>query len=195
MSTTTKIDPLRESRELYVPPRKPVLVEVPEFQFVMIDGHGDPDFATREAIESLYKAAYTIKFALKRGPLALDAKVMPLEGLWWMPDMETFSVARKDEWDWTLMIRVPEEVDEELIAGLDLSPKLRLERWEEGRAAQMMHIGPYSAEGPSIELLHAFIAEQGLERTGKHHEIYLGDPRRAAPEKLKTVLRQPVRAR
>ena len=186
---------LREERALYVPPRKPVLVEVPEFQFLMIDGHGDPDFATREAIEAVYQAAYRIKFALKRGPLALDWKVMPLEGLWWMPDMNEFSLERKDEWDWTLMIRQPDEVDDEVLASVEIHPGLRLERWEEGRVAQLMHVGPYSAEGPSVEALHAFIAEQELERAGKHHEIYLGDPRRAAPEKLRTVLRQPVRTR
>jgi hypothetical protein len=187
----TKIDMLRESRALYVARQTPTLVDVPEFKFLMVDGHGDPDFATREAIEGLYGAAYRLKFALKHG--GLDYKVMPLEGLWWMPDMTEFSLARKDEWDWTLMIRQPDEVDEELLAEIEPALPMRLERWEEGRAAQLMHVGPYSTEGPAIERLHAFIAEQGLERTGKHHEIYIGDPRRAAPEKLRTVLRQPVR--
>ena len=189
----TKIDMLRESRALYVAPRKPVLVDVPEFKFLMVDGHGDPDFSTGDAIHALYQASYKLHFALKGGPHALDYKVMPLEGLWWMPDMNEFSLARKGEWDWTLMIRQPEEVDENLLAETEPAPALRLERWEEGRVAQLMHLGPYSAEGPSVAKLHEFIAEQGLERTGKHHEIYLGDPRRAAPDKLKTVLRQPVR--
>lgn len=193
--TATKIDMLRESRELYVAPRKPVLVEVPEFKFLMVDGHGHPESSTHDAIGALYQASYKLKFALKRGPLALDYKVMPLEGLWWMPDMTGFSVERKDEWDWTLMIRQPEEVDEEMLAGAEPAVRLRLERWEEGRSAQLMHIGPYADEGPSIRLLHAFIEEQGLERAGKHHEIYIGDPRRSAPERLKTVLRQPVRTR
>ena len=189
---TTKIDMVREARALYVPPRKAVLVEVPEFNFLMIDGHGDPEVATREAITLMYGAAYRVKFALKRGPLGLDATVMPLEGLWWMPDMAEFSLDRKGDWDWTLMIRVPDEVDEDLLEAVEAGPRIRLERWEEGPAAQIMHVGPYSAEGPTIALLHEFIEEHGLERAGKHHEIYLGDPRRAAPEKLRTVLRQPV---
>lgn len=192
---TTKIDLLREQRALYVAHREPELVDVPEFNFLMIDGHGNPETAMEAAVGPLYKAAYTLKFALKRGPLALDFKVMPLEGLWWMGDMDDFSMARKDDWDWTLMIRQPDEVDEELLATVEIPDGIRLERWQEGLAAQLMHVGPYSAEGPSIEKLHAFIATLGYERGGKHHEIYLGDPRRAAPEKLRTVLRQPVRPR
>ena len=193
--TATKIDMLREARALYVAPRKPVLVDVPEFRFLMIDGHGDPNTASEPAIGALYQASYRLKFALKRGPLALDYKVMPLEGLWWTPDMSKFSAERKGEWDWTLMIRQPEEVDDEMVAATEPELPLRLEHWTEGPAAQVMHIGPYSEEGPTIALLHAFIKEQGLELDGKHHEIYLGDPRRAAPEKLKTVVRQPVRTR
>jgi hypothetical protein len=188
---TTKIDMLRESRALYVAPREPVLVDVPEFLFLMIDGHGDPETSTRAAIEGLYGASYRMKFALRRS-LGMDYKVMPLEGLWWVPDMTTFSVERKSDWDWTLMIRQPDEVDDDLLEQVAPASKLRLERFEEGEAAQIMHLGPYSAEGPTIERLHAFIEERGYERTGKHHEIYLGDPRRAAPDKLKTVLRQPV---
>ena len=186
---------LREARTLYVPPRRPVLVDVPEISFLMIDGHGDPESALQEAIPLLFGTAFRVKFALKRGPLGLDAKVMPLEGLWWMPDMAEFSLERKSDWDWTLMIRVPDEVDEELVREIEASPRIRLERWAEGAAAQVMHLGAYSAEGPTVALLHEFIEEQGLERAGKHHEIYLGDPRRAAPEKLRTVLRQPVRPR
>jgi hypothetical protein len=191
----TKVDLLRESRELYVPPRTPVLVDVPEFKFLMIDGHGDPNSSLQPAIQALYGASYKLKFALKRGPLAVDYKVMPLEGLWSVPDMTTFSVEHKDDWDWTLMIRQPDEVDEQMLADLPVSGAVRLERWEEGQAAQLMHVGPYAEEGPSVERLHAFIEEQGLERAGRHHEIYLGDPRRAAPEKLRTVLRQPARSR
>lgn len=190
--SVVKIDLLREQRKLYVAHRQPELVNVPEFNFLLVDGHGDPEHATQAAIESLYKVAYTVKFALKRGPIALDFKVMPLEGLWWMPDMNEFSLEHKDDWDWTLMIRQPDEVDDALIETVGLPEGMRLRRWEEGLAAQIMHIGPYDAEGPSIETLHGFIADQGYERSGAHHEIYLGDPRRAAPEKLRTVLRQPV---
>ena len=191
MATTAKIDMLREARELYVAHREPGLVEVPEFTFLMIDGHGDPNLGAGNAIQALYQASYRIKFRLKKSS-GVDYKVMPLEGVWWASDMGAFTVGRKGEWNWTLMIRQPDEVDEELVESLPSSQPLRLERWEEGRAAQLMHVGPYSAEGPAIERLHAYIADQGLQMTGKHHEIYLGDPRRSAPERLRTVVRQPV---
>ena len=201
---TTKIDMTREHRELYAPGRKPVMIEVPSFSFAMIDGHGDPNVsaAYRQAIEALYSVSYTLKFTLKRGPQQLDYRVMPLEGLWWTPDMADFSVERKSDWDWTMMIRQPEEVTQDLFEqavataaskrDLPAATALRLERFAEGPAAQLLHVGPYADEGPAIERLHAFIAEQGCRLTGKHHEIYLGDPRRAAPEKLKTIVRQPV---
>jgi hypothetical protein len=201
---TTKIDMTREHRELYAPGREPVMVEVPEFSFAMIDGHGDPNVASayREAIEALYSVSYTLKFALKRGPQQLDYRVMPLEGLWWTPDMADFSTKRKADWDWTMMIRQPEEVTQEAFEQavataaakkeLPAATALRLERLTEGPAAQLLYVGPYADEGPAIERLHAFIAEQRFRRAGKHHEIYLGDPRRAAPEKLKTIVRQPV---
>jgi hypothetical protein len=200
----TKIDMVRESKELYAPGREPVMVEVPEFRFLMIDGHGDPNVAPEysQALEALFTLSYTLKFALKRGPLELDYRVMPPEGLWWTRDMSEFSVGRKSDWDWTMMIRQPDEVDEDLLEQavstatarkeLPAAPRLRLERFREGPAAQVMHIGPYATEGPTIERLHSFIADCGYERAGKHHEIYLSDPRRAAAEKLKTVVRQPV---
>ena len=200
----TKIDMSREFKGLYAPGREPVLVEVPEFKFLMIDGHGDPNVSAeyRQAVEALYSVSYALKFALKRGPRQLDYRVMPLEGLWWVPDMSRFSIERKSDWDWTAMIRQPDEVDEALVGEsvhtarrkkeLPAADLLRLERFDEGPAAQVMHVGPYAAEGPTIARLHAFIAEQGCRRAGKHHEIYLSDPRRAAPEKLKTILRQPV---
>lgn len=192
--TVTKIDMLREWRDLYVPSPQPALVHIPEFNFLMVDGHGAPDATTGPAITALYQASFKAKFAIKRGPAAMDYKVMPLEGLWWMPDMTRFSLERKDEWDWTLMIRQPDEVDDELFDELEPDPSIRLERWVEGHVAQLMHMGPYSTEGPSVDRLHAYIDEQGYERIGKHHEIYLGDPRRSAPDKLRTVLRQPVRS-
>jgi hypothetical protein len=201
---TTKIDFKRELRELYAPGRKPVLVDVPGMAFVMIDGHGDPNTADsyRQAIEALYSVSYTVKFAVKRGPAAIDFRVMPLEGLWWAEDPTVFSTGDKSEWNWTAMIMQPEPVTAELVAearhqaaakkslpALDL---MRYERFAEGTAAQVMYVGPYKDEGPTIAALHAFIAEQGGTLTGKHHEIYLGDPRRSAPEKLKTVIRQPL---
>lgn len=202
--TMPKIDFKRELRQLYLPGRKPALVDVPEMRFVMIDGRGDPNTAKsyREAIEALYAVAYTVKFALKRTPDGIDFAVMPLEGLWWSDDMTTFPAGGKSRWSWTAMIMQPEPVTGALVddaihqvstkkslPALDL---LRYERFAEGRAAQVMYVGPYSDEGPSIAALHRFIDEQGLTRSGKHHEIYLGDPRRTAPERLRTVIRQPV---
>ena len=201
---TTTVDLKRELRELYSATRTPVLLEVPELPFLMIDGHGDPNTAPAyaEAVEALYTVAYTVRFALKRGPAAVDAPVMPLEGLWWTPDMATFSVDDKSAWDWTLMILLPPQatadaVDDARTAAarkkrLDAIGRVRCEPFAEGLAAQVLHVGPYSAERPTIEALHAFIAERGYRLSGKHHEIYLGDPRRSAPEKLRTIVRQPV---
>jgi hypothetical protein len=163
--------------------------------------HTAPEY--RAAVEALYSVAYAIKFAIKRGPDELDYKVMPLEGLWWVPDMSAFSVEDKSAWDWTAMIAQPERVTQAMVdeavalaarkKPLPAAPKLRLQSFAEGLAAQVMYIGPYAAEGPAIERLHAFIAEHGYERSGRHHEIYLGDPRRTDPAKLKTVIRQPMR--
>jgi len=206
MPTTTKVDFKRELRELYAPGREPVIVDVPELAYVLIDGHGDPNTAPgfSEAIEALFTVAYTAKFAVKRAAAGIDYGVMPLEGLFWTPEMSTFTTDDKSAWDWTLMIMQPEQVTPEVFGearaaatkkkSLDAIGRVRLERFAEGRAAQILHIGPYAAEGPTIQRLHAFIAEQGYRRAGKHHEIYLGDPRRAAPEKLKTIVRQPIAA-
>jgi hypothetical protein len=156
----------------------------------MVDGHGDPNVSVGygQAVEALYSVSYTLKFALKRGFQQLDYRVMPLEGLWWMPDMSQFSIERKADWDWTMMIRQPDEVDEDLFEqslaeatrkkDLPAARLMRLESFSEGLAAQVLHIGSYAAEGPTIERLEAFIVEQGHERVGKHHEIYLG---RSAP--------------
>lgn len=196
-------DWMKAFKELYAPPRKPVLVTVPPMNFVMIDGQGDPNTAQeyKDALDALYSTAYTLKFALKKagGP---EFKVGPLEGLWWAEDMDAFLEADRAAWQWTMMIPQPEFVTAEQVdaalaeAGrkkpLPALPRLRFEPFDEGLCAQVMHIGPYAAEGPTIAALHDFIAAQGYERRGKHHEIYLGDPRRSAPEKMKTVIRQPV---
>jgi hypothetical protein len=197
-----KIDYKKELKSLYNPPLKPVIVDVPEMSFLMIDGSGYPGTSKEylDAMQTLYPASYTIKFIIKKQ--GTDYGVMPLEGLWWADDMEHF-LDDKDKWKWTAMIMQPPCVDEATVAealeqlGKKKSPpaidKVRFERFAEGRAAQVMYFGPYSDEGPTIERLHAFIAENGYGRSGKHHEIYLGDPRRSAPEKLKTVIRQPVK--
>jgi hypothetical protein len=177
---------------------------VPAGVFVMVDGTGDPNGSARfdEAIGMLYPVCYTAKFASKA--LGHDYKVMPLEGLWWAEDLTAFDLERREEWLWTLMIRQPDFVDDELLRGAVVqalekrkiderqASELRFERFEEGLSVQALHIGPYEEEGPLIDRMHAWAAEKGYRLRDKHHEIYLGDPRRAAPEKLKTILRQPV---
>jgi len=203
MSGTT-VDLRRELSELYSAKRVPAFVDVPELPFLMIDGHGDPNTAPAyaEAVQALYAVAYTIRFALKRRAEAVDARVMPLEGQWWTPDMATFSTDDKAQWNWTMMIVLPEQatpqvVDDARAAAARKHPRapldrVRLERFAEGRCAQVLHVGPYSEEGPTVAALHAFIAANGCTLTGRHHEIYLGDPRRTAPGRLRTILRQPV---
>jgi len=204
---TRKIDYKRELRDLYAPGVEPLIVNAPELAYLMIDGHGDPNTTPEygEAIEALYAVAYGAKFAVKGSPDGIDYGVMPLEGLWWTPDMSKFSTENKSAWDWTLMIMQPDQVRTEVFEdacakaakkkSLASISKVRLERLTEGLAAQITHIGPYAAEGPTAQRLHAFIAERGYQRRGKHHEVYLSDPRRVDPEKLKTILRQPVAIR
>ena len=182
---------------------RPELVRVPETGFVMIDGRGDPNSSPEysEAIQALYAASYTLKFALKK-TTGFDYRVGPLEGLWWADDMADFSVARKSDWIWTMMIAQPDAVTNERFAAardaaarkkaLPALARTRLVRFTEGLCAQVLHVGPFSAEAPTIAALHAFIRSQGFDLSGKHHEIYLSDPRRSAPEKWKTIIRQPV---
>jgi hypothetical protein len=204
-----QIDFRKQAKELYQPSAKePTIVHVPPMRFVMIDGAGDPNSsaAFEEAVQALYGVAYTIKFARKKapGPAGVpDFVVPPLEGLWWMKGGRRFDSDRRADWRWTLMIRLPDHVREKdvsaALAELERkkpSPSLarvRFERFAEGRAAQIMHVGPYADEPPTIARLHAFVAGQGYALHGKHHEIYLGDPRRTKPEKLRTVLRHPVK--
>ena len=199
-----KIDLRKERPDLWKASAKaPTMVDVPAMHFLMVDGEGDPNTsaAFQQAIEALYGLSYTLKFASKMGR-GIDWKVMGIEGLWWADDPEAFRAGRKDEWRWTLLIAQPDVVTAEAVeaaretlrqkknpAALD---RVRLERFDEGLSAQMLHVGPYSEEGPTIERLHAFIRNQGYDLAGKHHEIYLSDPRRVAPEKLKTILRYPV---
>ena len=181
----------------------PALVHVPERPFLMIDGVGTPGEAPEylAAVESLYPLAYGMRAAIKK--LTGDGyAVLPLEGLWWADDMGAFRGNRKDEWKWTLMIGLPDIATAEMAASvlpevtakkdLTAGAKVRFELFAEGDCAQVMHIGPYSQEEPTIDLLHQFIADQGLQRRGLHHEIYLGDPRKADPAKLRTIIRQPV---
>jgi hypothetical protein len=181
---------------------KPVIIDVPPMNALMVDGTGDPNSpAFQEAVGSLYGVAYTLKFTFKKGK-AVDYPVMALEGLWCADDPSVFTSGRRDEWKWTLFIVLPDVVTGKDVAAAVAAvkkkakfprfPEIRFERFAEGRAAQIMHIGPYAAEGPTIERLHRFVEEQGYRLRGWHHEIYLGDPRRSAPEKLRTILRHPV---
>jgi len=201
-----KIDIKQALKPLYHPTAKAVVaVDVPACQYMMIDGTGDPNTAPAytQAVEALFSVSYTVKFMLKNGPQAIDYTVMPLEGLWWAEDMTTFSTANKSNWLWTLMIMQPPVVTEALIhQAIDALKRkrkagpaveaLRLETCTEGRCAQTLHIGPFTEEGPTIARVHAFIHAQGAALTGKHHEIYLSDIRRADPAKWKTIIRQPM---
>jgi hypothetical protein len=205
-----KIELRKQLKHLYAPPaRKVEVVDVPELQFAMIDGAIEagsepglsPAFA--EALQALYGISYTLKFMAKlRADNPIDYPVMALEALWWVEDGH-FDINVKDNWFWTAMILQPDFITPEMFAdGLAQvgkkrgdSPalaKLRLERWREGLAVQTMHIGPYSDEPATVAKMNEFAAANGYRMAGKHHEIYLGDPRKAAPEKLKTVLRHPV---
>lgn len=200
-----KIDFKKDLKHLYQP-RAGVFeeVDVPQMRFVRIDGMGDPNTAAvyREAVEWLYSSSYAMKFAVKAA-LERDYVVPPLEGLWWADDPDDFVQRNKHKWQWTMQIMVPDFVTEEIFAAArdkamkKLGPppeSFRLAALHEGRCLQSLHIGSYDAEAPVLASLHEQIMpERGLTFNGPHHEIYLSDPRRAAPEKLKTVLRQPVK--
>lgn len=205
----TKIDFTKEYKQLYQPSaREFELVEVPRLTYLMVDGHGDPNTAPAyaQAVEALYGLAYRIKF-ISKAELGRDYVVPPLEGLWWADDYNSFTTALdKSKWDWTMLIMVPEWISRELYERaldelrrkkpLPALDAIRMEPYEEGLAAQILHIGPYDAEGPVLARLHQeWIPQHGYVESGKHHEIYLSDPRRVEPAKLKTVLRQPVRKR
>ena len=205
----TKINLKKDLKHLYTPSAKAVeIVDVPELSFVMIDGEfgpGDtPDTSQefQEAIGALYGASYTLKFMSKlREDDPIDYTVMALEGLWWVEGGE-FDLSRKEDWRWTMMIMQPEHITEGMfqealhqLREKKDNPalyKLRLERFQEGLSMQIMHIGPYSEEPRTIEKMEAFARENGYGLRGRHHEIYLGDPRRARPDRLRTILRHPV---
>jgi hypothetical protein len=179
-------------------------VEVPAMNFLMIDGAGDPNTAMsyREAVEALFAVAYAIKFKVKK-TLAIDFGVLPLEGLWWADDLAAFTSGDKAKWKWTMMIMQPEFASAAMVRDtvaevgkkkkLPALPLLNFKPFHEGQCAQIMHVGPFSAEGPTIARLHAFIAALGGKPAGKHHEIYLSDIRKADPARWKTVIRQPWR--
>ena len=198
------VDLVKQWKRLYRPPGQEVtVVDVPTLRFLMVDGEGDPNHSDsfQAAIEALFTLSYTIKFQIKKGPQQIDYKVMPLEGLWWTDDPRDFILANKDNWKWTAMIAQPEFVSDEDVAtgrtyvqrkkkDMDLS-RIRFESYTEGMSAQILYTGSFAGEGPTIEKIHAAISAAGKQLRGKHHEIYLNDMRRTAPEKLKTILRQP----
>jgi hypothetical protein len=200
-----KLDYKKELKQFYsAPTGKAVFVTIPPMRYLMIDGMGDPNTATsaREAIETLFPLAYAIKFKIKK-EMETDYSVLPLEGLWWADDMTAFMSAGKDFWKWTYMIQQPVIVTGDIFDQVlfDVKKKLsslsqvRFETLEEGLSAQIMHLGPFSEEGKTIDILHSFIRENGHKIDGlvkKHHEIYLSDYRKTSPEKLKTIIRQPV---
>lgn len=208
-----KFDFKKAEKELYQPKTEPVIVNVPEMLFIAVDGCGDPNTAPayQEAVEILFGLAYTIKMSPKSGQAPagfFDYVVPPLEGLWWGGDVnaDSWVVTNKQNLAWTMLLRQPSFVTAEVFAwaqetlakkkpALD-SGKAKLISFTEGLCVQILHIGPYDTEPESVQRMHAFAAEQGyrvdFSDQRKHHEIYLSDPRKTAPEKLKTVLRHPV---
>lgn len=181
------------------------IVDVPDMQYLTVNGQGDPNtsHAYAQALEALYPVAYKLKFASK-SELGRDYVVPPLEGLWWADDMDFFTSSRdKSRWSWTMMLMVPDWLDEAMFriaveqAGAKTPPArigdIGLRPLSEGRCVQTLHIGSFDDEGPVLAELHGeFIPAHGLRMDGMHHEIYLSDPRRVVPERLRTILRQPV---
>jgi len=199
-----KINYKKKLQHLYKPSVKEVeIVEVPQMNFLMIDGDGGPNHPTfQNAIEVLFPLSYTLKFMIKKNDIGIDYGVLPLEGLWWADEMSSFIKDKKDDWKWTLMIMQPELITNEMVVEAvnqvrvkknpTSLPLVRFESINEGKVAQIMHIGPFSEEGPTVQKLHSFIKDSGKKIIGKHHEVYLSDIRRAAPEKWKTIIRQPM---
>lgn len=195
----------KELKPYFTARKEPALVRLPAIKYLHIEGKGDPakggEF--QEAISALYTLIYTLKFSVKRSSPPREIPVLPLQALWWMAGGRKFSTrAPRSAWRWRAMLAVPgfitaAMVDKARKQAFDRKPlpalkKLKVERWKEGLCAQVLHLGPYAAEMPTIDRLHAFIKERGYRPKGRHHEIYLSDPGRTAPRKLKTILRQPV---
>ncbi|MEN8707972.1 MAG: GyrI-like domain-containing protein [Nocardioides marinisabuli] len=200
-----KIDLKRTIATYRAPRGRFEVVDVATATYLAVDGHGDPNTSAdfTGAVAALYPVAYRTKFASKRD-LGRDYVVPPLEGLWWADDMASFTSRRdKARWHWTLLLMLPDWIDEALVdaalqqVGAGDRPErlddVRLETLSEGRCVQTLHVGPFDEEAEVLERMHADIADRGLRMTGKHHEIYLSDRRRTAPERQRTILRQPVR--
>ncbi len=201
-----KVDFKKELGALYRPSTKEVArVDAPKMGVMMVDGKGDPNSSKTysAAVEALFALSYSIKFEAKNGALAIDYGVMPLEGLWWTDNMSKFSIDDKANWKWTMMIMQPDVISGAMVEdaitevkrkkNLSALADVRFEPFTEGACAQIMHVGPFLEEGPTIERLHRFIAACGRKLAGKHHEIYLSNVRKADAAKWKTILRQPMR--
>jgi hypothetical protein len=199
-----KIDLKKKLKDFYEASAKGVsFVDVPTMNYLMVDGAGDPNTsqAYADAVEALFTVSYTLKFKVKKGPSAVDYGVMPLEGLWWAENMSVFLASDKSSWMWTAMIMQPdfvtramvEEAAEEAAKKKSLPARslLRFEALSEGPSAQILHLGPFSEERPTIERLHESIEAKGARR-GRHHEIYLSDIRKADPARWRTIIRQPM---
>jgi hypothetical protein len=203
-----KSDYRKELKHLYNPSQKEIgIVDVPVMDFLMIDGQGDPS-TSREyqaAVEGLFTVSYALKFMVKRGEQQVDYSVFPLEGLWWADDLSAFALNNRNQWKWTAMIAQPRWVNRDLFGEavkdverrkhLTLPTSMRFKTFHEGRAAQVMYIGPFAEEGRTITKIHGFIGDMACELSGKHHEIYMSDFRKTPPEKLKTIIRQPFKTR
>ena len=205
-NTMDKIDYKKELDSYKAKNHELRVVEVPKLQYLMVDGHGDPNTSEefRDAILALYPVAYKLKFASKQN-LGKDYTVMPLEALWWADDMTAFTTARdKSQWDFTLMIMTPDWITQDMfeaavakIAGKTDAPsslnKVRLETLDEGLCVQTLHVGSFDDEAEILAEMHDnFVPKNGYKMTGKHHEIYLSDFRKVSPDRLRTILRQPI---
>jgi hypothetical protein len=198
-----KSDYRKELKHLYNPSQKEIgIVDVPAMDFLMVDGQGDPS-TSREyqaAVEALFTVSYTLKFMVKRSEYQVDYSVFPLEGLWWADDLSAFALNNRDRWKWTAMIAQPRYVNRGLFSAavseverkkhLALLTSMRFETFHEGKAAQIMYVGPFAEEGPTIGKIHGFVGDMVCDLSGKHHEIYMSDFRKTPPEKLKTIIRQ-----
>ena len=201
-----KVDFKKDLDYLFKPSSKEfTVVSVPPLKYLMIDGKGDPNTSPEyvEAIEALYSVSYTLKF-MSKNELGQDYVVPPLEGLWWADDMSSFAKGNKGVWKWTAMIMVPDWIKKPMVKAavkavsqkkeISKLVELRHETLKEGKCVQILHIGPYDKEGPMLNKMHnEFMPANGLIFNGKHHEIYMSDPRKVAPAKLRTVVRQPVK--
>ncbi len=199
----SKLDLRKELKSYYTAKKKPEIVDIPPGKFLAITGRDEPGGEEYTAtLQALYGLSYTLKFRCKAE--GRDFTVMGLEGLWWWDDDAVFTPEEappRDQWNWKSMIRQPDFITKEMVeeARAEVMEKrgpavdrVELEEFHEGLSAQVMHVGPYSEEGPTIRRLHEFIEKQGYRPRGRHHEIYLSDPRRTTPERIRTIIRQPI---